>query len=79
MCKPHALRDAAVRAVAVAARQLQWSDVRLDVCRMRQSLEWHLQAEEMQLFPAFGLATGMVRGRMAVMRRDHRQIRELLE
>lgn len=38
-------------------------------------LNWHIDAEEITLFPAFEQKTGILEGPTAVLRDDHRQIR----
>lgn len=47
--------------------------------RLRGQLETHFTAEEEVLFPAFEEATGMTSGPTEMMRREHQQMRELLE
>jgi iron-sulfur cluster repair protein YtfE (RIC family) len=46
--------------------------------RLRGQLETHFASEEEILFPAFEAATGMTSGPTAIMRGEHRGMRELL-
>ena len=46
---------------------------------LREQLEAHFSTEETLLFPAFESATGMTSGPTAVMRSEHRQMRDLLD
>lgn len=74
----HEWCDAAIRSIASEAARLDWQEVQAYAAKMRRALEWHMDAEETRLFPAFEAATGMMDGPTAVMRHEHGRIRELL-
>lgn len=55
-----------------------WSTGEQRFSLLSQQLEAHFSTEEATLFPAFEAATGMSSGPTAVMRAEHRQMRDLL-
>lgn len=67
----------------VAAERLiasrSWDEARARCDAFRVAVERHFAREEEVLFPAFEAATGMTTGPTAVMRTEHRQIRQVLE
>ena len=46
---------------------------------LTHGLDWHINAEEQVLFPMLEQASGEMIGPTAVMREEHRQIRQLLQ
>jgi iron-sulfur cluster repair protein YtfE (RIC family) len=68
--------------VFVAAEQLaaqgRWEEAQLRCGEFAGAIERHFAREEDLLFPAFEAATGMTTGPTAVMRMEHRQIRQML-
>jgi hemerythrin-like domain-containing protein len=55
-----------------------WSACLTAAQGFRAEIEAHFATEEEVLFPAFGAATGMSGGPVAVMRMEHAQMRDLL-
>jgi hemerythrin-like domain-containing protein len=55
-----------------------WEEARRRWDEFRAAVERHFAREEDVLFPAFEAATGMTAGPTAVMRSEHRQIRQVL-
>lgn len=56
----------------------RWDDARVRCNEFGAAVERHFAREEEVLFPAFEAATGMTTGPTAVMRAEHRQIRQVL-
>lgn len=56
----------------------QWEDASQALDAFSRALNAHFDAEEQTLFPAFEAATGMTQGPTAVMRGEHRDMREIL-
>jgi hemerythrin-like domain-containing protein len=57
----------------------QWDEVARLFELFRSAMHAHFEAEELILFPAFELRTGMRMGPTQVMRNEHAQMRELIE
>lgn len=69
--------DHFARAEAQAADS-NWTQVAIHLAEFERVLEHHFAMEEEVLFPAFEQASGSTQGPTAVMRMEHRQIRDLL-
>jgi hypothetical protein len=61
-----------------ACAEGDWAQGAAGFALLEGALETHFQSEEELLFPAFESATGMRAGPTAMMRSEHRQMRELL-
>jgi iron-sulfur cluster repair protein YtfE (RIC family) len=59
-----------------AAAQCRWSAASEAFERFATAIEEHFRAEEETLFPRFEAATGMSSGPTAIMRAEHREMRE---
>ncbi len=57
---------------------LNWDNLKASWRTFAKKFEHHFEIEETILFPAFELATGIVRGPTAVMRSEHQQMRSLV-
>lgn len=55
-----------------------WTNAELAMNAFVEALEQHFAMEEQVLFPAFEEATGSTQGPTAVMRMEHRQMREAI-
>jgi iron-sulfur cluster repair protein YtfE (RIC family) len=62
-----------------AVAKKDWAAASRALAYLISALEAHFTAEEETLFPAFERASGMRSGPTAVMREEHRQMRELLQ
>lgn len=62
-----------------AVAENDWVAATRALTRLTSELDTHFTAEEQTLFPAFEQASGMRSGPTAVMREEHRQMRELLQ
>lgn len=54
-----------------------WAGLERDFGTFLREIERHIEAEETLLFPAFEEKTGMAGGPAAVMRAEHREMREI--
>lgn len=54
-----------------------WAGLERDFGTFLREIERHIDAEEILLFPAFEEKTGMTGGPAAVMRAEHREMREV--
>jgi iron-sulfur cluster repair protein YtfE (RIC family) len=73
------MREALECAIA-ACRQSAPREACAGFRRFASDLRRHIHAEEALLFPAFEMHTGLInRGPTAVMRREHREIEQMLE
>ena len=79
MSDHHAWCDARVVAVAADIGRSAWTEARTHAAMVRHALEWHIDAEETTLFPAFEAATGNTHGPTEVMRREHQRIRAFFD
>jgi hemerythrin-like domain-containing protein len=79
MTHDHRACDDEFARIETAVAKLDWTAAALEQQRFAAALERHFSAEENQLFPAFEGATGMSGGPAAVMRVEHRQMRDLLD
>lgn len=66
-------------AAEIAGSAEDWRQAAARLADFGALLEHHFAMEEQVLFPAFEEETGMTQGPTAVMRSEHRQIRELME
>ncbi len=73
----HAWCDSRIHELAADLSRSAWPDARTHASLARRALEWHIDAEENTLFPAFEAATGNVHGPTEVMRHEHERIRAL--
>ncbi len=71
--------DALFVAAEAAADRAEWEEARALLARFRRCTEHHFNEEEQILFPAFEAATGQTSGPTAVMRMEHRQMRQSLD
>lgn len=62
-----------------AVAKKDWAAASRSLAHLISALEAHFTAEEETLFPAFERASGVCSGPTAVMREEHRQMRELLQ
>ncbi len=77
MSDHHAWCDARIHETASDIDRSAWAQARAHSSMARHALEWHIDAEETTLFPAFETATGHAHGPTAVMRDEHARIRAL--
>ena len=62
-----------------AAAGQRWDEARAQYGRFVAGMEWHIGTEESRLFPQLEQHMGSSAGPTAVMRREHAELRELLE
>ncbi len=63
----------------LAVAKSDWERARFLATGFRTELETHFRTEEEVLFPAFEAVTGMVGGPTQMMRREHAQMRDLMD
>ena len=75
----HQRLDAIIAAVERLADGGSFADARARFGELTCGLGWHIDVEEQVLFPFFEAKTGMTRGPTAVMRVEHKDIRERMD
>lgn len=76
MSEDHRACDVLFAEAENAAAQRSWLAARMAFERFAAAIEAHFRAEEDTLFPRFEAATGMTSGPTAMMRIEHREMRE---
>lgn len=74
----HASCDQSLSDVEEAVEREDWARARRLMADFEAALHRHFAMEEEVLFPAFEQATGMTSGPTAVMRAEHRQLRDIV-
>lgn len=75
----HVRCDALFADAEAAAESADWAACQRGVAQFRQALLAHFTIEEDVIFPSFEAKTGMTEGPTRVMRREHVQMRALID